>query len=106
MTENCQISAKFVKECEEELSPIMVVIFNQTITDLIYPHVLKVHKIVLILKQANSAIVDKFRPIPVLSVIDKIFEKLLCDRLLLYLEENDLLYYHQFAIRKVIRYRR
>ena len=54
--------------------------------------------IVPIPKLANSTTIDKFHPISVLSVKDKVFEKLLCDRVLLYLEENDLLYIHNWPL--------
>lgn len=94
------ISPKFVKECSNEITPILTDIFNKMVNYSVYPDILKVHKIVPIPKEANATNVDKYRPIAVLSTLDKIFEKILYDKLLLYFEENNFLYNYQFGFRK------
>lgn len=86
------ISPKFIKECRAELGSILVKVFNKIINSSEYPDILKVHKIVPIPKESNATTVNKFRPIAVLSTIGKIFEKLIYDRLLVYLEATNLLY--------------
>ena len=52
----------------------------------VYPAVLKIHKIILIPKDANAIALDEYRPIAVLSTIAKIFEKIIYDKLATYLE--------------------
>lgn len=94
------ISPKFVRECREEIAPILCDIFNKMINNSVYPDVLKVHKLVPIPKEINVSTVDKYRPIAVLSSIDKIFEKILYDKLLFYLEENNFLYNFQYGFRR------
>ena len=58
----------------------------------VYPDVLKIHKIIPILKEANAMSVDKYRPIAVLFKNDKIFDKNIYDKLSTYFEENNFLY--------------
>ena len=72
--------------------PILVTIFNKMINTSIYPDVLKIHKVIPIPKEINAQYVEKYRPISVLSTVDKIFERLLYNRFQNYLEENNLLY--------------
>ena len=61
----------------------LCVIFNKTVNNAVYPpEILTVQKLIPIPKEA------KYRPIAVLFSIDKIFEKILCDKLLSYMEEK------------------
>lgn len=43
---------------------------------------------------------NNYRPISVLSVFSKIFEKILCDQLTRFISKNNILYENQFAFRK------
>lgn len=95
-----RISPRFIKECAEEVAPVLLEIFNKMISNAIYPDALKVHKVVPIPKQSNAVSLDKYRPISVLSSVDKIFEKILFEKLLFYLEENNMLYECQFGFRR------
>lgn len=94
------ISPRFVRECVNELAPMLMEIYNKIINLSDFPDNLKIHKIIPIPKQINASTVDKYRPISVLSTIDKIFGKVLFDKLLCYFEENNLLFDFQFGFRR------
>lgn len=97
---NDKISPRFVRECVDEVAPTLVEIFNKIISTSEYPDILKIHKVVPIPKQSHASSVNHYRPVAVLSTIDKILEKILFNKLLLYLESNNLLYDGQFGFRR------
>ncbi|XP_075160495.1 uncharacterized protein LOC142233449 [Haematobia irritans] len=52
------------------------------------------------LKIVNASDVSNFRPVAILSTIDKIFEKIIYDKLYTYCESNNLLYENQYGFRR------
>ena len=66
----------------------------------VYPDSLKIVKIVPILKGGSSQDVNNYRPISLLSIFDKIIEKLIHKKLYDFLEEHNILYHNQFGFRK------
>lgn len=75
-------------------------IFNESLKSGIYPDCLKVAKVIPVLKNADSSLLNNYRPISTLSVFDKIFEKLIYIRLLNFLEYNNFFYSYQYGFRK------
>ena len=65
-----------------------------------FPDVLKIVKVIPIHKGGSTEDVNNFRPISLLSVFDKIMEKLVHKRLYEFLELNNLLFENQFGFRK------
>lgn len=94
------ISPKVVKECACEIVPNLVSIFNSSISLFLYPDVLKIQKIVPIPKEINAFSPDKYRPVSVLSTIDKIFEKILKQQFETFLNNENLLSENQFGFKK------
>ena len=66
----------------------------------IVPEKLKIGKIVPIYKGGDSTLPSNYRPISILSVFNKLIEKLIAIRLNKFLEVNDVLYKYQFGFRK------
>ena len=66
----------------------------------IFPIILKTAKVIPIHKKDSRLEVSNYRPISLLSNIDKIFEKLMHSRLIEFLEERQILYYKQFGFQK------
>ena len=61
---------------------------------------LKTAKVICIHKKDSRLEVSNYRPISLLSNIDKIFEKLMYSRLIEFLKEKQILYYEQFGFQK------
>ena len=78
----------------------MLLNFNLAINKGIYPDNLKVAKVIPIFKKGEQTSVNNFRPISILSPINKIFEKLLYSRLIKYVDKSNILYKYQFGFRK------
>ena len=57
-----------------------------------YPDILKISKIIPIPKESGANVEEIYRPISLLSIVDKVFEKIIHRQLLTYLEDNKLIY--------------
>ena len=65
-----------------------------------YPDLLKVVKVIPIHKGGSTQEVNNYRPISLLSIFDKIIEKLMHKKLYTFLECNNILFCNQFGFRK------
>ena len=59
----------------------------------------KIAKVIPIFKSVDKASMDNYRPISLLSAFSKILEKIVASRLLIFLNENDILSKWQFGFR-------
>ena len=66
----------------------------------IFPNSLKIAKISPIYKKEDPHLTDNYRPISLLPVISKVFEKAAFKQLYDYFNENKLLYKSQYGFRK------
>ena len=74
-------------------------IINSSFTLGIFPDILKTAKVIASHKGGSSEEVNNYRPISLLSIFDKIIEKLMKIRLYDFLEEHDILFKNQFGFR-------
>ena len=65
-----------------------------------YPDLLKIVKVIPIHKGGSTQDINNYRPISLLSIFDKIIEKLAHKRLYNFLIEHNILYENQFGFRK------
>ena len=61
---------------------------------------MKLAQVIALYKKGARYDPNNYRPISLLSIFDKIFEKILCKRLISFLERNKILYCHQYGFRK------
>ena len=64
------------------------------------PSQFKIAKVIPLFKTGDKALPDNYRPISLLSSFSKILEKVVCIRLLNFLENNNILTPDQFGFRK------
>ena len=94
-----EFNAKFLKISHAIIAPILCNIFNLAIKKGEYPDMLKIAKVLPIFKKGSKSLVSNYRPISVLSCINKIFEKLLAKRIYSFLEKQNILYEFQYGFR-------
>ena len=82
------------------ISPTISMLFNDSVSDGIFPQCFKTAKIISIFKSGDSNSTVNYRLISMLPFLSKIFEKLMCARLDAYLKSNNILYTNQFGFRK------
>ena len=94
------ISTKLLKQTVKEVATPLAHIVNLSLSQGIFPNDMKLAKIVPIFKNGNTKLFNNYRPISILPAFSKILEKIVCNRLLHFLETKNILYKHQYGFRK------
>ena len=81
------------------ISPIISDIINKSIQSSNFPDSLKNAIVTPIFKSGEKSDVSNYRPISVLPIISKIFEKFIYQQIYHYLEINQILFKHQYGFR-------
>ena len=74
-------------------------IFNASIQKGKYPSKLKVSKVTPVFKDDDDTDPNNYRPISILSIFNRIFEKLMCKRLVNFIEKHNLINNAQYGFR-------
>jgi hypothetical protein len=94
------IAVKMLKLGTNYLSVIISRLINICINTGSYPDLLKVAKIIPIHKSDKKCLISNYRPISILSNLNKIFEKVAYQRLSSFVESQNILSSCQFGFRK------
>ena len=96
------INTKSLKSIANIISTHLTILFNESLKTGIYPQCLKISKCVPIYKGTPLDPYDpvNYRPISILTGINKIFERILHSQLSKYMEDNKLLPKFQYGYRK------
>ena len=94
------ISAKLLQSCYPNIITPLTKIFNDSIQTAIYPSKMKLAKVLSLYKKSERYLPENYRPISLLSILDKIYEKLLYSRFIKFIEKYNLLILQQFGFLK------
>ena len=95
------ISTKVVKNAIHEIVIPLKHIFDISLSTGIFPDKLKQSRVTPIFKSGDRSSMNNYRPVSVLSVFSKIIEKLVCNRLETFLNDNNTIYSKQFGFQKL-----
>ena len=85
---------------KNEISKQLADLFNLSFMTGVFPSVLKTAKVVPVFKKDSKLNYSNYRPISLLSNIEKILEKLMYKRLYAFLDYNNIIYDLQFGFRQ------
>ena len=94
------IPTKILKQISHLISKPLSEIFNKSFCTGIFPDLLKISKINPIHKKDSKLLISNYRPISLLSNLNKIIEKLMFRRLYAFLEQYKCIYDLQFGFRE------
>lgn len=94
------LRAKDIKCITQEITPVLTHLTNQCIAYSSYPDKLKIGLIRPIHKKGNYSDTNNYRPITILSSLDKIIEKYLGNQINGFLSRNGIIHERQFGFQK------
>ena len=94
------ISNLVVKRSKIEIVPILIFLINKSFRDGVFPEALKKAEVLPLFKEGSKTKESNYRPILILNVWSKIFERAMFNRMSLYLERFCFIYKTQFGFRK------
>lgn len=89
-----------IKQLKKHLIKPLVHLVNSSLISGIFPQKLKISKVIPLHKKGDVRLMSNYRPVSLLPVFSKIYEKLLFNRLIEFLEINNLLDGEQHGFRK------
>ena len=92
--------AFIAKQCIANYVVPLTYVINMSLMEGIFPSELKLAKVVPIFKSGESDKVHNYRPISVLSFFSKIFEKIMYNNVVNFMDKNGTFYKYQFGFRK------
>ena len=95
------ISSYFLKLALPLLENSMAMLFNTSLETSIFPDIWKIARVALIYKEGDKSEKTNYRPISVLPVISRLFERLIYNQLYQHLTSNNLLANEQSDFRRL-----
>ena len=94
------LSAHIIIKCYTSFLNPLTHICNLSIQKGVFPSELKIAKVIPLYKGGDDAYLVNYRPVSVLPVFSKLYEKLMYERLVTFFDEMKILYSYQFGFRK------
>jgi hypothetical protein len=94
-----KLPARFVKDGANAIVDPLAHLFNLPIENSIVPNNFKTARVVPLYKKGSKTCCGNYRPVSILSVISKVFEKIVFNQLKDYLQSKNLLYNFQSGFR-------
>ena len=93
-------SPRILKLFNYQFSIILTKLFNDCLLNAVFPDELKVAKVLPLFKSGDRNAISNYRPISILPIFSKIFEKLIQSRLCSFFEKEGVLFEGQFGFRR------
>ena len=87
--------------CPNIFAENLTKIFNRTIEKCEYPVQMKMAKVIALYKKGKRYQANNYLPISLLSILNKLLEKLLSRRMMKFLNANDILFNFQYGFHKL-----
>ena len=95
-----EINACLLKLVSPFIAEPLMYLCNQSLSEGLFPMELKLANVIPLYKSDDSFVFNNYRPVSLLCVISKVFEKVMYNRLLEFLETYKILTNSQFGFRK------
>ena len=93
------LSNRLIKTCADIIAKPLSIIYNASIKQASYPDKWKLARVIALYKKGSRSKPENYRPISLLDSFGKIFERLIYNRMNLFIEKYKLLYIKQYAFR-------
>ena len=94
------ITGKVVKLVIENITDPLVHVINLSLKEGVFPEELKIARVIPLYKSNDPMVFGHYRPVSVLPVLSKVFEKVMYSRVLSFLIKLKCLYKHQYGFKQ------
>ena len=94
------VSNYLLKKLISVIKTPLCVIFNKSLQSGVFPDLMKLARVLPLFKSGDQSIPDNYRPISLLPVLSKVLEKIVYQRMVEYLDKNNVIFPRQFGFRK------
>ena len=94
------IPIRVLKACFDIISPLLTKFYNILMQKAIFPNMLKVAQVTPIYKKGDSQLLENYKPVSMLPIFGKLFEKMIYSRLYSFLMTKNIICVQQFGFRK------
>ena len=94
------LSVRAIKHVRHLIAPVLTSIFNKCMFSGVFPSELKIAKVIPLFKSGKRQLLSNYRPISILPLFSKIFERLIHSRLSSFFDSQNTIYDNQFGFRK------
>ena len=91
------LPVQVLKYISNIVSPILSELINKAVTEGVFPQSLKVARVIPLYKGGDATNVKNYRPISILPLFSKLFEKVIYNQLYQYLENKNILFKSQYG---------
>ena len=96
-----RISARLLRECPDLIADSLCLIFNHSINSGVFPDEWKCSKVIPLFKQGERHDPNNYRPISIIPVVAKVFERIIYDQVKAFIDENKLFFKSQSGFRSL-----
>ena len=89
-----------IKSIKESIKTPLAHICNTSFITGVFPYELNIANVIPIFKSGDEMVFSNYRPVSVLPVFSKLFERLMYNRLITFINDNKILYEYQFGFQK------
>ena len=93
------ISIRMIKICDSALVKPLSIIFNNCLRTGTFPYLWKKSNVIPVHKKNSKQLINNYRPVSLLPIFGKMFERIIFDNIYKYLDEHDLLNPNQSGFR-------
>ena len=94
------LCVRAIKHVRHEIAPVLSTLFNDCMLAGIFPAELKIAKVIPLFKSGKRHVLSNYRPISILPLFSKIFEKLIHTRFISFFDKHNIISENQFGFRK------
>ena len=95
-----EINNEVIMQSFHTFSNVLVHLVNLSLLNGVFPNEMKIAKVIPLYKNGNNKIVSNYRPVSILPIFSKLYERIIYNRIFKFVNDNDLLYRFQFGFRK------
>ncbi len=94
-----EIPTKIIKKTIYNILHLLTYIINRSLDTGLFTDKLKIAKVIPIFKAQDSSLQKNYRPVSLLPTFSKVYEKVMFNKIMAYINGNNIFYKHQYGFR-------